>query len=109
MSTTDQKSTTVDVSSGDVVASDPLSVRGSRHFLFTLEADAEPDVLARVAASFNIANVAPHSASLRRDSSDLVKISVGINLSSATTADMIRRKLEQLTCMITVVLTVSRS
>lgn len=94
-----------DVYSGDTTVVDPTTVRCTGSFLFTMEADAEPDVLARVAALFSIANVAPHSARLSRESSNHVKISVGIHLTSAITADMIRRKLEQLTCMISVVLT----
>jgi hypothetical protein len=105
MSAADHNSPTADVYSGDMAVVDSTTVRGTSFFLFTIEADAEPDVLARVAALFNIANVAPHSASLSRESSDHVKISIGINLTSAITADMIRRKLEQLTCLISVLLT----
>ena len=101
----DYNSPKADVYSGDTAIVDPTIVRGTSSFLFTMEADAEPDVLARVAALFSIANVAPHSANLSRESSNQVKISIGINLTSTITADMIRRKLEQLTCMMSVVLT----
>ncbi len=105
MSKIDGNSSTADVYSGDMPIVVPSTVRGAGDFLFIIEADAAPDVLARVAALFNIANVAPHSASLSRELSDQLKISVGIHLTSAITADMIRRKLEQLTCVISVVLT----
>jgi hypothetical protein len=104
MSEVDHNSRTADVYSGDTTVVEPSTMRGTSCFLFTIEADAEPDVLARVAGLFNIANVAPRSARLSRDSSDHVKISIGINLTSAITADMIRRKVEQLSCTISVVL-----
>lgn len=61
-------------------------------------ADPEPDVVARVASIFNIANTVPRRATLQRESTDTVDITVAIELCSDVLADMIRRKLEQLTC-----------
>jgi hypothetical protein len=55
-------------------------------------------VLARVASLFNIANVAPRRATLYCDKAEAAVISIEIELSSAVMADMMRRKLEQLTC-----------
>ena len=71
-------------------------------YWFRVKAGAEPDMLARVASLFNIANAAPCQAIFLRDSSDVMNMSVAIELSGATMADMIRRKLEQLSCVISV-------
>jgi hypothetical protein len=91
-----------DVYAGDLTIADPLTAPATKAFLFSIEAEAHPNVLARVAGIFDIANVAPRSANLRRESSERVKISIGIELANAFTADMIRRKLEQLTCTLSV-------
>jgi hypothetical protein len=48
-------------------------------------------------ACSNIANVAPRRATLYRDTAEAAAISIEIELSGAVIADMIRRKLEQLT------------
>jgi hypothetical protein len=71
-------------------------------YLFQITADPEPSVLARVASLFNIANVAPRRATLYRDKAERAAISIEIDLSSAAIADMIRRKLEQLTITLSV-------
>jgi len=77
-------------------------------FLFVIEADPEPDVLARVAMIFNIANVAPRSVKFQRKSEGNVAMTVAIPLVGGVQADMIRRKLEQLTCVLSVSLAEAR-
>lgn len=95
---------TADVYAGDTTALDPPpGSRPIRHFLFVIEAECEPHVLTRVAGIFNIANVAPESANLTRRSSSELTISVVMEIGHAT-AESIRRKLEQLTCVLSVVL-----
>jgi len=90
-----------DVYAGDTTPADAETAT-TNVYVFTLEADAAPDVLVRVAGVFNLANVGPLSVSLRRTPSEQVNISVAIALTSAAKADMIRRKLAQLTCTISV-------
>jgi hypothetical protein len=92
-----------DVYAGDTTALDAPTGRPARNFLFLIEAECEPHVLARVAGIFNIANVAPQSANLVRLSSSVLTISVAIEIGQ-TTAESIRRKLEQLTCVLSVAL-----
>ena len=71
-------------------------------FLFVIEADPDPDVFARVAMIFNLANVAPCSARFQRRSEGNVTIEVAMPLLGVAQADLIRRKLEQLTCTLSV-------
>lgn len=92
---------TADVYAGDTTALPPGSGAGSRVFVFRIEADAEPDAFARIASVFNIANTAPERVSLGRGAAGQLSISVEIELAREVTAEMIRRKLEQLTCTIT--------
>jgi hypothetical protein len=73
--------------------------------VYTIVADTEPDVLARVANLFNLANLAPLSVNLQRKSDELVHISVEIGPIRSTSAELIRRKLTQLTCVTDVALT----
>jgi hypothetical protein len=100
---------TADVYAGDITTIRSAADTRSTIYCFRVKADAEPDVLARVANIFNIANAAPHQATLLRDSPDVVNVSIAIELSGAAMADMIRRKLEQLTCIISVELMVDES
>jgi hypothetical protein len=66
-------------------------------FLFEIEADADPDVWVRVAQIFNVANVAPAEVTLKRSSTDRVRIVVAMQNIGAPMAELIRRKLGQLT------------
>jgi hypothetical protein len=100
---------TADVYAGDTTALDPPpGGRPIRHFLFVIEAECEPHVLTRVAGIFNIANVAPESANLTRRSSSELTISVVMEIRQGT-AESIRRKLEQLTCVLSVGLQETKS
>jgi hypothetical protein len=98
MSNNNAESENFNLYSGDTTnigaSIDPATV-----FLFTIEADAEPDVFARIANCFNLANVAPLRATLQRKSSDIVKIAVEIGPLSLASAEMINRKISQLTCV----------
>jgi hypothetical protein len=91
-----------DVYPGDISTVTSSSKAGYALYLFRIEADPEPDVFARVAGVFNVANIAPRRATLRRELPDTVYITVAIELSGPVSADMIRRKLEQLTCTVSV-------
>jgi phage-related baseplate assembly protein len=106
MNATGDTAAAADVYEGDTPSPDLSSEDATNVFLFAIEAEAEPDVLARVANLFNLTNVAPLTANLRRESSERVTILVEMELISASTADLIRRKLAQLTCIISVELTV---
>ena len=72
-------------------------------FTYDIRADVEPDVLARVAGICNLANVSPLRVSYARNAGD-VHMTVELDGISAATADSIRRKLLQLTCVNAVVL-----
>jgi glycine cleavage system regulatory protein len=95
---------TVDVAA----AESPTGTAGSI-FLFHVEADPEPDVFARIANVFNIANTAPQHASLRRDSPHVIQVTVAIELPGVGVSEMIRRKLEQLTSTVSVEVLVGAS
>jgi hypothetical protein len=94
-----------DVYAGDTGAPDLSPNHWRTAFLFTIEADAEPDAWARIANLFNVANVAPLNATLHRPSPHRVHMSVRMGRINPTTADMIQRKLLQLTCVTSVELT----
>ena len=76
-------------------------------FLFVIEADPQPDVLLRVAMIFNLANVAPCSVRFHRQSEGHATMEVTMPLPGGTQADLLRRKLEQLTCTVSVSLSES--
>jgi len=106
MNATGDTSARADVYSGDTAVSTLSGDHAAKTFLFAIDADSEPDVLSRVANIFNLANTVPLSASLLRASIERTNIVVQIELSSASTAELIRRKLAQLTCTISVEVTV---
>ena len=76
-------------------------------FSFVIEADPQPDVFLRVAMIFNLANVAPHSVKFQRQSEGNATMEIIMPLLSGAQADLIRRKLEQLTCTLSVSLSES--
>ncbi len=69
---------------------------------FSILADADPDVLLRVASQLLLSNVAPYKLALTRMTNDSVQIDAELRGVSATTAESIRRKLLQLSCTETV-------
>jgi hypothetical protein len=77
--------------------------------VFRVEADPEPDVFARIATVFTLANTAPRHATFRQVSPDVVHVTVAIELSGLGVSDLIRRKLEQLTSTASVDVVMSES
>lgn len=71
-------------------------------FRFKVVADADPDVLGRVANQLNIANTAPASATLGRREDGTILIEIELRSISDSVADSIQRKLTQLTCVLSV-------
>jgi hypothetical protein len=97
--------TTSDRAVADVYAgdnSDLTSAHGKseRVFSYAIEADADPDVLARVANLFNLANRAPKYVTLRTNAEAQVTIVITIGPLDSTNAEMICRKIRQLTCVL---------
>jgi len=101
-----EKTIAADVYADDITNPNSSLDAGAALFHFRIEADAEPDVFARVAAVFNIANIAPRRASLDRESPGTVNIRVLIELARPGVAELLRRKLEQLTCTLSVELVI---
>lgn len=99
MSSDTRTAAIADVYAGDVASTGASRASAAQVFAYRVEADAEPDVLARIAGICNLANVAPRRVTL--DRLDRVSVLVEIELDgiSAATADSIRRKLLQLTCV----------
>ena len=71
-------------------------------FAFRILADANPDVLLRVASQFLLSNVAPCNFTLAHRTPDSVQIDAELSGVTASTAESIRRKLSHLTCTETV-------
>jgi len=69
--------------------------------LFIVTADPDFDCLARISAIIAMTNSPPHSGSLITHSSGQLIVTLEIRQCSSTTAEFLRRKLEQLTCVIT--------
>jgi hypothetical protein len=91
----------------DVYADDIASVgapggRSHAAYSFAVEADADPDAFARVAGVLTVSNLLPRAVTLRREGQDLVSMAIKIGPLGHVMADMIRRKLLQLTCVISV-------
>lgn len=90
---------------GNVVRGDSAGqaehlVEEQRTHVFIIEADADADVLSRVANQFAYANVGPRQVSLVQDRAGIVRIRVELAGVRSVTAELIRRKLVQLTCVI---------
>ena len=92
-----------DVYAGDTAGAKPTPVAAV--FSYDIRADIEPDVLARVSGICNLANVSPRRVNYLREA-DGVRIDVELDGIGAATADSIRRKLLQLTCVNAVSLSV---
>lgn len=69
---------------------------------YRISADTHPDVLLRIAGTLNFANQAPSTFSMRLSGVEQVIIETSLPAVPALLADMIRRKLMQLTCVISV-------
>ena len=67
-------------------------------FTFRILADADPDVLLRVASQLLLSNVAPYKVALQRIAPASVQIDAALRGITWNMAESIRRKLSQLTC-----------
>ena len=89
-----------DVYAGDISMIEHCGDCDEVLYTFAVQADADSDAFARVAGLFNIANTAPVNVSLQRSQIlGVLEISITLDQIHASTADLIRRKLEQLTCV----------
>ena len=102
MSSETRTSAIADVYAGDLAQSRAAALDSAQVFAYRIEADAEPDVLARIAGICNLANVAPRRVSLDRFERASVLVEIDLDGISIATADSIRRKLLQLTCVTSV-------
>jgi hypothetical protein len=84
-----------DVYAGDLgsVSKEPCGVAD---YEFRVVADATPDVLLRIAIPFNVANTAPVRASLRTCEDGQIEFEIRLPHISASLAENIARKLDQL-------------
>jgi hypothetical protein len=85
----------------DVYAADTaLSTSGrpavTGTFSFSIEADADPDILSKVANQFNLANVAPARANFTSGAGGIALVIVEMRGITPAIADLIGRKLTQL-------------
>ena len=93
---------TADVYAGDDVLSAGNDRPGSaERFAIRLVADADPDVLLRVAAQLNVLNDAPRRFAFERQPDDTVTITISV-VCSARAVDLVVRKLAQLTSVLDV-------
>lgn len=92
---------TADVYAGDDFARvDSCSVSDS--FLIRLTADAQPDVLLRIASQLAFLNCAPSRVLLQRQANETVIVSIVLAGCAPSSVELARRKLEQLTCVTSV-------
>jgi hypothetical protein len=73
-------------------------MNGPTTFAISMVADAQPDVLLRIAAQLNFLNVPPQRFSLSLQADDTVVIEIVTKDTSDYLVDLIVRKLAQLTC-----------
>jgi hypothetical protein len=66
---------------------------------FVIEADADGPALTRISAMLELGNCCPSSLRLKRRASDMVRIYTVLTGLTAIQADLIRRKLDQLSCV----------
>jgi hypothetical protein len=85
---------TADVYAGDIAAAHPSR---TAVFSFVILADADPNAFARIANLFDLANLAPKSVHLESQSDDVLTVSVEIGPLATVRAEMIGRKIAQLT------------
>jgi hypothetical protein len=92
-----------DVYAGDDdLPSGTVSLQVADAFVFHVVADSDADVLLRVASLLLLSNRAPFRLTLTQPSPDTVLIEAHLRGITRTTAESIRRKLQQLSCTETV-------
>jgi hypothetical protein len=100
MKAVDKQTALADVYAGDNSYLATANAGSGRMFSYAIEADAEPDVLARIANLFNLTNRAPKYVTLRSDGDARVTIIMTIGPLDPSNAEMICRKIRQLTCVV---------
>ena len=94
---------TADVyASDDNLSSDRTKPSLLESVTICVTADAQADVLLLIAAQFNLLNTAPERVIFNRREDDTVKVDITIRGCSARAVNLVCRKLEQLTCVLTV-------
>jgi len=89
-----------DVYAGDDDLSTPGSpARATATYDFSVSADTEPDVIARIANQFSFANEAPLYFELRTHPDGTARARIRIAGATAELADVLARKLSRLTCV----------
>jgi hypothetical protein len=87
-----------DVYSGDLTtATDSLAAVRA---VFEVRADADPGALTRVAATLALANTAPLPVNCEREGPDEILMTAVLDGITATAADLILRKLKQLSVVV---------
>jgi len=99
MSTQSRTTAVADVYAADTAQDRADGGADATCYVYRLQADPDPDVLARVAGVCNLANVAPRRVALARAADQQLSIEIELEGISGATADSIRRKLLQLTCV----------
>ncbi|MEP6886322.1 MAG: hypothetical protein ABJC66_16360 [Gammaproteobacteria bacterium] len=92
---------TRDVYAGDQDLDTAPAAQTASFTRITIRADADPDVLLRIAAVLNTLNSAPHEFHLQRESPDIARVEVLLKDCAEVTGNLLCRKLEQLTCVVT--------
>ena len=94
-----------DVYAGDDDLSDPGSpARPTATYDFIVIADAQPDVVTRIANQFSFANEAPLYFEFRATPDGTARARIRIARATAEMADLVARKLSRLTCVNEVIL-----
>lgn len=90
-----------DVYAGDIAPNLQVEQKPTRSRL-TIRADADPDVLLRIAVALSCINDAPRELHLQSESEGMVRVEVLIDTATAQSAENVRRKLLQLSCTLDV-------
>ena len=69
---------------------------------FSVTADAQPDVLLLIAVQLNLLNTTPERVAFEKLDDDVVRVDITICGCSERAANLVGRKLQQLTCVRTV-------
>jgi hypothetical protein len=99
---TQSGSRAADVYADDLRAEKAWANSSPDQFIFLIDADAAPDSIGRIANIFTITNDSPQSAYLERPCEGVLHFVIEYVGMDARTADCIRRKLGQLTSVLSV-------
>jgi hypothetical protein len=88
----------IDVYADDEALRGGATSKAERGARFSVVADADPDVLLRIAAVLNLLNVAPRALQLEA-AGEIVTVLAFMDGCTESQADHVARKLRQLTCV----------